>query len=565
MDQFSNKMYDLIFASLSGIATEDQQVQLAQILEDNRTLRKEYVDYLITFSLLSRRRGASLFIEEAEDSVLDERIWEALAREEVQAKQVVVEKPESDRIQKVEKSERPGSKREINKTSFVTGLLSVAALFIVISALHFIPSNKSIPVASITGVFNAQWSPASEEMSIGSRIWNDGYQYHLDRGVIEITFDNGVKTLVEAPCQYKLINENEMFFEGSLTAHVPPAGIGFTINTHSSKVVDLGTRFGLRTNNDGRETEVHVLKGKVELTAAGSKQKNPSKQFVHAGQGCRVDHSGSISKTSFRRNTFLWEKPSPYEQAVYSTQPVHYWRFDRDNYDRILNEMDVGDFQTAYRGQVEFNAKGPGLGDNRSNRALKLFGLKGKGAELGPVSVVNQNAELRTTGNYSISMWIRPDAYGLQNIFLYSNEHGPMRAMTDRIYLTNDNQFAFYVATYDVSGDYYKPTPAITATDPVKLNMWYHVVGSYTKDRVKLYVNGRLEDESPLRGHPEKYYEIAWIGSGSVDLSVKNEFAFPFKGAVDEISLYNRELSLDEIRMLYETAEHTEEHSIEMD
>ena len=86
------------------------------------------------------------------------------------------------------------------------------------------------------------------------------------------------------------------------------------------------------------------------------------------------------------------------------------------------------------------------------------------------------------------------------------------------------------------------------------MDSWCHVVVTYTNKRqVNLYVNGQLQASEELQGAVKalrdfsKEEKLEWrIGSNMI-ASVNS-----FRGSVDEISQYNRELSADEVRILYE-------------
>jgi hypothetical protein len=78
--------------------------------------------------------------------------------------------------------------------------------------------------------------------------------------------------------------------------------------------------------------------------------------------------------------------------------------------------------------------------------------------------------------------------------------------------------------------------------------VWYHVVGTYKPGAVNLYVNGRpaMVTRTDVRGP---------IVAQSGHLYIGAEHAFPndeyFKGQIDEVRIYRRALSADEVEALY--------------
>ncbi|NGO39721.1 S8 family serine peptidase, partial [Limisphaera ngatamarikiensis] len=83
---------------------------------------------------------------------------------------------------------------------------------------------------------------------------------------------------------------------------------------------------------------------------------------------------------------------------------------------------------------------------------------------------------------------------------------------------------------------------------PVPLNQWTHVAGTYDGSYIRLYVNGSQEAES---------YRPGTIWAGATDLVIGGEVTggqlfSPFAGRIDEPTLYNRALTPEEIRLIYE-------------
>lgn len=546
------KIGDLFALAMDGEISDDQFESLRILLKEDAALR-DYYYHLVNLEVSLRdAQEDSAFGEEFSDELYDKELWTALQHREQQAPAIEIPRGRSERelIQTVEYRKED---RVIPKSQMYTVILSLAAVLLIVVGVHFLPSGTVRPVASITGEFGARWRDPQELLPKGTRLWNDGYIYLLDKGILEISFDSGAVVLIEAPARVEVINENEMTFEGMCTAQVPPSAHGFTINTKNSKVVDLGTQFGLRTRDNGAATEVYVLKGKVEVAPAGTSNR-VLKQLINAGQGYRIEQSGKIAKVSLQQNTFQWETPSPYEQAVYTTNPINYWRFDRDNQSRLTNEINRGSTQNNAMGFFG-RIPGPDLGSSKPNNALWLPG--GVLNNTGHALLTDHGEQLMKTGSYSIAMWIRPETVhaqnlsGIQNIIVYSDhEQGTMRRFTNQIYLTKDFRFAFYVATAEPR------IPAIEMTEPVQLDTWYHVVATYsTNNAMRLFVNGQLEASTLLLSPPETDNWQGILGCITGDIVPQTEYTkYSFKGAVDEISQYNRELSVQEVHRLYEAA-----------
>ena len=109
--------------------------------------------------------------------------------------------------------------------------------------------------------------PLAETMQL-----EKGRQLHLEKGLLQITYDTGAVVLIAGPATYKIESNNSGSLGlGKLTAQVGTIEAeGFTINTPNARFVDLGTEFGVKVDDKNRE-EAHVFIGRVnaETKSAG--------------------------------------------------------------------------------------------------------------------------------------------------------------------------------------------------------------------------------------------------------------------------------------------------------
>ena len=73
---------------------------------------------------------------------------------------------------------------------------------------------------------------------------------------------------------------------------------------------------------------------------------------------------------------------------------------------------------------------------------------------------------------------------------------------------------------------------------------WTHLCGTISEGYIKLYVNGILNETETYTGDLRTISTITTIGNFD-----GSDF---FNGSIDEVRIYNRALSADEIRNLYE-------------
>jgi hypothetical protein len=126
----------------------------------------------------------------------------------------------------------------------------------------------------------------------------------LGSGLVELRLRQGATVVVEGPAQWKIDGENQVTLtQGKLVAKVSTAATGFTVETPSAKVVDLGTEFAVEVAQSGA-TDVHVIRGTVDLyrdVDGAVAARSPATREVwtarlHAGEAMRtrIDAPSSI-------------------------------------------------------------------------------------------------------------------------------------------------------------------------------------------------------------------------------------------------------------------------------
>ncbi len=168
----------------------------------------------------------------------------------------------------------------------------------------------------------------------------------------------------------------------------------------------------------------------------------------------------------------------------------------------------------------------------------------------------------RADKRFSISLWFRPDDLMNNNMLVakYANNN------------CGQQQRAFYVNIYNGKINFaYYPNPFLSPaqlrgvsgqTNIDRLNCWYHLVITYDAnqgnnglDRVDIYLNGQPETTflSLNQGaNGDIPVTNAHLGIGAA-LSTSGEICgnYVFEGAIDDILIYDRLLTLSEIRELY--------------
>ena len=193
----------------------------------------------------------------------------------------------------------------------------------------------AVHAAQLTGVFDCRWTgsfrpPIDEVLNVDDYI-------NLASGLAEVTYDSGVKVLLQGPCTYKIESPSSGYLAvGRLTARVgsklPSPGTdrrlvgrgaggegggagneelrtkkeelpaptsslllptsSFVVNTPSATVTDLGTEFGVDVDGAGA-TDSLVFVGSVKVnTVVGDGQKQAGVVTLIENQSVRVERQG---------------------------------------------------------------------------------------------------------------------------------------------------------------------------------------------------------------------------------------------------------------------------------
>ncbi len=178
----------------------------------------------------------------------------------------------------------------VSRTPIITAIASLAALVFLLIFIYLKPQT-TFEVATITDSIHAKWS-SSHPIKPGYRVSVELEPIQLLSGVLEMETDHGVKLLLEGPAEFRFTNSAEIAMNyGKLYSTVGLAGNGFTVQTKNSRVIDLGTEFGVLAELHGN-SEVHVFRGKT-LFITGSKNAAKTTVDVPAGQAYAANHSAA--------------------------------------------------------------------------------------------------------------------------------------------------------------------------------------------------------------------------------------------------------------------------------
>ncbi|MCL5097973.1 MAG: LamG domain-containing protein [Candidatus Omnitrophica bacterium] len=105
----------------------------------------------------------------------------------------------------------------------------------------------------------------------------------------------------------------------------------------------------------------------------------------------------------------------------------------------------------------------------------------------------------------------------------------------------------FVLAGPQTTGDKKGKPPVVTSKRTVDDGAWHHVVGVYDGERAVLYLDGEFDSQVAAAGEIAQNTESVWIGENA------GSRRRAFNGWFDDVRLYDRSLSADEIRELYQS------------
>lgn len=213
---------------------------------------------------------------------------------------------------------------------------------------------------------------------------------------------------------------------------------------------------------------------------------------------------------------------------------------------------------------AKFTFNNGNLNSKPGNIRAKLVGVSSVKDRFG-----NENSAFYFHGNYgsyinlgtdtllkpiigSVSLWFK-----MENVVMSGQG-----ALFNPIILTKsqpgDDFFEGYSINYDVnSGRVGIATTfselnqvSLRSTESVELGKWYHVVLTYDNRFLNLYINGEI-DTKMKKGFTSRFLRTDSVMLGNSANKKNDRF---FNGIIDDVAIYNKVLSEDEVKELYHEA-----------
>ncbi len=376
---------------------------------------------------------------------------------------------------------------------------------------------------------------------------------NLAAGLAELTFVSGAKVILHGPARFVATDPLGGNLQlGKLTAKVPHAAVGFTVVTPSSKVVDLGTEFGVNVADD-RTTHVIVYVGEVEISSGsqGAGGENPTEgaaMRVKAGQAVSVSPDRTIKTIAAENERFIRDlaplanKPeaeAAYVELVKKLKPVVWFRMEQSDGERALRDDAGGP-------EAKLFWDGPG---NPFVKGLVGKSLWLRGPQLKDYALLADYPKSKN-GRLSCSAWVYADSspgWCLIAANWAGKLHGQFHFGLRRNAAMSNEDLRIEIA--DRAGESIELREG--DAHPFPLNSWQHVAFTTDGSTLRLYRQGR---EVALRRHAGLAFPVDFraltIGAKSSDIGKGAIFDSYWSGKLDEIAVFNDALTAENVQKL---------------
>jgi len=175
---------------------------------------------------------------------------------------------------------------------------------------------------------------------------------------------------------------------------------------------------------------------------------------------------------------------------------------------------------------------GPAWVNGKRGKALNFDGVN----DFVDANPSNGN-NLDISGPLTVTAWVKTNSLGTFQTIISKHTGGSNANYL--IWIENQNRFQTYASPGGISTN-------VMGTTVAKKNTWYHVAELWDGAFLRLFVNG-VQEGTPASGSGNVGVTIKDVAIGSESYGGSNFF----NGLIDEVRVYNRALSADEIQKLY--------------
>lgn len=567
----------LLAELVEGELTPDRQLLLAALLRDNPAARAKYVECMVMDSLLSWELDRAERGPGEVAATLDLRVV---------AEDGGTGEPGFDSIQgngtplpgvrPIRRGRVPGLWKSWAAGAAVAA--SVAVLLVWLAGRPRPEGQRQPPSVAGTPTQVAPLSIAAEDVfafviELADARWEEAGRgtptptvgdrlaagrLGLRSGRATLALMNGVTLTLEGPADIDLVSVDRVFCrQGKLRAQVPSGAEGFVVATPGSAVVDLGTEFAVNVTADGM-AQVMVFEGEAEVMTRGEPGMLGRTQKVEESQAFEIDaRTTQIGRVAAHPRDFaaaprlttppLRLAPS-YPDAVLASRPWGYWRFETMADGVIPNEI-AGRPPLRATGEVQ-------LSDAEGTGRSAVFKAMQKGNHDYHYLMMDDRWEPRPEPGYAVELWAMPA--GIRHSTLAS-------LITDGPPGTSPHLFALELTASELRS--LNPPASVRflhrwPPGPMRGDnlfspglyvpyRWHHVVAQFVDHRLEIYLDGVACRSAKLETDDLAVPAQLVLGRLHTLSCEPTHPCRTFCGLLDEVAVYDRPLSAEEIQGHY--------------
>lgn len=481
---------------------------------------------------------------------------------------------------------------------------SIAAAFALLLIIGFWQiagwGSNEHQIARITGGIDLVWAEVDGEETTG--IWLGKRQYHLEQGIARIAFPNGAIAVLDASLNsagtirptaslvspqsadinnmtqlssgaviFDLIDEQTIQLHAGRVVVICPdeRSQGFAVRTPMGDIIDLGTEFAVSVNQKEGQILAGVLEGEVAIRT--SQNSADSQQVLKAGEAIlsSVDDETwtnfafdpSIRKQFIRPSVFHLKHhlanlrntaPGHFRQSLIDDQSLLFW----SDMHPVTRGSGIANYAQLSHALIGSSSQNDSL-KTRTGRAggENAIEFLSRGDHLSvDLSRADQSPE--SIDQLTFAAWIKLDPEDVsadpmrhRGLVMTSGWGRPGQVH----WQIKDSDFRISIFDQGDEVDERYPAPARALQD----GEWHHIASVIDQQRgvVTHYLDGELlvvqpMALNPLESRPALRLDNLTIG-GWLPPVERLEEDRNLNGAIDELMIWNRALTTEEIERLY--------------
>ncbi|MFK7909713.1 MAG: LamG-like jellyroll fold domain-containing protein [Akkermansiaceae bacterium] len=175
------------------------------------------------------------------------------------------------------------------------------------------PAEKTKPIAKPIAKLEAEYDAHFNGESVASTITFEKGALFLDRGIAQLAFNDGTQVVFDGKCDFKIVGESTVLLtQGKLWLNCPADSNGFKIRTPDKEIrIRPSTEMGTEITDQG-SSNAHVYRGRIKITDSDKNtksivtseatkwQKNSMPQLTGRANFEKFTTSGDIIKARLR-------------------------------------------------------------------------------------------------------------------------------------------------------------------------------------------------------------------------------------------------------------------------